>query len=336
MKKSFAVLAILPLAAALMFAQAVPTPAKQTSGSPIPAPSGKIVAKVNGAPLTDRDLLRQMLTEFPYAKQHGGKFPAEFEKDIRRNSLNTIELEELVYQEAQRRKLTVPPAKLAAAVRDFKKQFTTTSDFKNYLYAEQQGSMDVLQVRIKRAILIDQVLKAEIVAKSKVTPAQMQDFYQKNPGRFTKPESVTLQTISFVIPDKATPEAKAQVRQHAEQILRQAQAAKDYNEFGLLAEKNSQDDWRVMMGDHKSLHRGRMPAQVEAVVFKMKAGSVSGLIETENSYCIARVNAIEPARLVPYAEVRAQLKKDLEAERASKLHDDLEARLRKTAKVEEF
>jgi len=36
--------------------------------------SDKAVARVNGAVLTDRDLLREMLQIFPYARQHNG-FP---------------------------------------------------------------------------------------------------------------------------------------------------------------------------------------------------------------------------------------------------------------------
>ena len=36
--------------------------------------SDKAVARVNGAVLTDRDLLREMLQIFPYANQHNG-FP---------------------------------------------------------------------------------------------------------------------------------------------------------------------------------------------------------------------------------------------------------------------
>jgi len=37
-------------------------------------PSDKPVARVNGAVLTDRDLLREMYAIFPYAQQHNG-FP---------------------------------------------------------------------------------------------------------------------------------------------------------------------------------------------------------------------------------------------------------------------
>ena len=41
---------------------------------PITQPTGKTVAKVNGVVLTDKDLLREMYSIFPYARQHNG-FP---------------------------------------------------------------------------------------------------------------------------------------------------------------------------------------------------------------------------------------------------------------------
>ena len=81
----------------------------------------KPVARVNGTALTARDLMREMMNEFPYARQHGGRFPTEFEAQIRRSALRQIEFDELLYQEAQRRKMTVAPAKLQQAMADFKK-----------------------------------------------------------------------------------------------------------------------------------------------------------------------------------------------------------------------
>src|SRR5208337_4500806 len=38
-------------------------------------PPEKPVARVNGTVLTDHDLLREMYTVFPYARQHNGGFP---------------------------------------------------------------------------------------------------------------------------------------------------------------------------------------------------------------------------------------------------------------------
>ncbi len=66
-------------------------------------PVGRTVVRVNGAVLTDRDLLREMLTIFPYARVHNG-FPKAMEADIRDGAMKMMIFEELVYQEAKRRK----------------------------------------------------------------------------------------------------------------------------------------------------------------------------------------------------------------------------------------
>jgi parvulin-like peptidyl-prolyl isomerase len=294
------------------------------------------VARVNDTILTDRDLMRQMINDFPYAKQHGNRFPKELEAEIRANALREIEFEELIYQEALRRKLSVSPSRLAQATREFKNQFPSAAEFQEYLRLEQGGSLERLRSRIERAILVDQVLTTDVTRKAALSAVELRAFYDNHLDHFRKPETVSIQTISLVIPDNATEKEKSEIRKRAEEALRQAKATKNYEGFGVLAEKVSEDDWRVMMGDHKSVHRGRMPPEVEKVVFSMKMGEVSDLIRTENSWCIARLNAREESRLVPFDEIRPKLKKDLETQKAEALRATLETRLRKGANVEEL
>jgi peptidyl-prolyl cis-trans isomerase C len=329
---------LLSAVAAAQVASDAPTVPVQpaTTAAASVSPTGRPVVRVNGAVLSDRDLLRQMMTNFPYARQHGGHFPKEMEADIRRNALDQIEFEELVYQEALRRKLTVAPAKLNRALQEFRTQFDSEAAFRSYLAQEQGNSLQKLRAKVRRAILIDQLLTSNVTRNAVIPEAQLRTFYAKNPDHFRKPESVSLQTISLLIPDNASPKQKAEIRKRAEDVLRQSKATKDYEGFGLLAEKFSEDDWRVMMGDHKSIHRGRMPEPVEKAVFAMQPGQVSDIIETENSFCIARVNAREESKLVSFEEVRVRLKKDLETEKADTLKKAMEARLRKNAKIEEL
>jgi peptidyl-prolyl cis-trans isomerase C/foldase protein PrsA len=295
--------------------------------------SGKPVAKVNGAVLTEQDLMRQMINDFPYAAQHGGRFPKSMEKDIRNRAMGEIVFDELVYQEAQRRKLTVPPAKLQSALRAFKKQFASDAEFKKYLAIEQGGSVEKLREKVRRAILIDRLLTAEVTRKSIVTEAEVRGYYKKHPEHFRRGETITLQTISLVIPDDANQSKKAEIRKRADELLKQAKAAKDYEAFGILAEKSSEDDWHVMMGDHKTIFRGNMPPPVEKVAFSMKPGTVSDLIQTENSWCIVRVNARDESKLLPFEEVRTAIRQDMEIKRKTTAHDQFESRLRKNATI---
>src|SRR5579862_4866703 len=99
-------------------AKAAPAPSLPTAQVSPMAVSDKPVARVNGTVLTDRDLLREMYAIFPYARQHNG-FPKGQEATIRQGALEMIIFEELVYQEAGRRKLAVPAEKLNAALAEF-------------------------------------------------------------------------------------------------------------------------------------------------------------------------------------------------------------------------
>ena len=300
------------------------------------SPSTQAVVRVNGTVLTDRDLLREMMNVFPHARQHGGHFPKDSEAQIRETALHNIEFEELAYQEALRRGLTIPASKLDRAIKDFRAQFDSDAEFQQYLQAEQKGSVRELRNKIRRAILIDKVLLLEVDQRAKYTDDQLRVFYAKNSDRFRKPDSVSIQTITIAYGDKPSPAEKQKARERAEDALKQARATKDYEGFGMLAEKVSMDDWRVMMGDHKWLHRGRMPDAVENAAFSMKPGEISNIIDTGDSFCIVRVNGREDSHLVPFDEVRAQRKKELEKQKAEELRQALDTRLRKNAKIEEL
>jgi len=295
--------------------------------------SDKPVAKVNGAVLTDRDLLREMYTIFPYARQHNG-FPKSQEAGIRQGALEMIIFEELVYQEAQRRKLVIPAAKLNGAFDDFRKQFSSPDEYQKYLQTEMKGSEQKVRQQIRRSMLIEQVLKTDVEMKAAVTPAELQAYYVKNGARFQQPESFGFQSISIIPPLKATAQQQADAKKKAEAALAQAKVAKNFEEFGLLAEKMSEDDFRVNMGEHKITPGDKLPPQVAKALRGAKPGQVSGLIQIENAYTIVRASAYSPARKQPFAEVKAGLKDELQKAKYERLRSGLAKQLRAKAKIE--
>ena len=311
-----------------------------TSRPPVSAPTlaspVKPVARINGAVLTEADLEREMSAMFPYAQQHGGKVPKSMEADIRRGALQMIEFEELVYQEAQRRSMHISRARLDSAITDLRAQFDSDAAFQQFVKAECHGSNATLRRKVERSLLIDELLDEEVTRKSEVSNVEVRAAYDRSPAKFLLPRRVSIQTISVVIPDDATPEQEMTSRHRAEDILRKAKATRNSEEFGLLAEKNSDDDWRVMMGDHGLIEEEKMPATVAQMALRMKPGEVSEVIRAENSFCIVRVNANEAARHLTFEEVKGKLRKEMQAQRVDQLRSALNRRLRKTAKVEEF
>ena len=331
----------LALAQVASHAPTMPVTTATNTGMPMGSASistmevtGKPVVRINGSVLTDRDLLREMLAMFPYARQHNG-FPKSKEAEIRKGAMQMIEYEELVYQEAERRKMTIPAARLNQAEGEFRSKFQSEEDFQEYLKAEMNGSRQQFRQQIRRSLLIDALLKTEVGDKSKVSLAEARAFYDKNPKLFHHGELFAFQTISIMPPETASAEDKQKAHQRAEDALKQAKATKSFQEFGLLAEKISEDDYRVNMGDHKLMKREDIPQEIVKPALAMKPGQVSELIQIGSFYFFFRLNAHVPTGKVAFDEVKDRLLKDLQKTKYDRLRADLDKRLRLHAKVEE-
>lgn len=296
----------------------------------------KPVVSINGRVLTDRQLLREMYALFPYARQHGGEIPAELMPQLRAGALKMIEFEELVYQDAVRRGVTVPPAKLQKGERDFRAQFNSADQYRQFLNSEFNGSEKALHEQIRRSLVIEAALKSEVENRSTVSLAETRAYYDKNPARFEYPEAFAIQTISFLPPEKATAANLAEARKRAENALQQAKATKNYEQFGMLAEKVSEDDYRVMMGDHKTVERSKLAPQVVQAFLAMKPGDVTDIIQVEQAYTIIRLNQHLPAGKRTFDQVKDSVRKELEKHKTEEVRAALDKRLRKAAKVEEL
>jgi parvulin-like peptidyl-prolyl isomerase len=217
---------------------------------------------------------------------------------------------------------------------EFRKQFATPDEFNAYMQAEFHGSQKLLEDQIRRSLLIDAFLDVEVEARSKVTPAEVKAYYDKNPARFEHPETYTFQTISFLPPPKATAAQVKEGRARADKALPEAKATRTAEAFGMLAEKISDDDYRVMMGQHKPLPANQLAPQVVKAFLSMKAGDVTDVIQIDQAYTIVRMNAHTPAGKTKFEDVKAQLEKEVEQNKTNAIRSALDHKLRQNAKVE--
>lgn len=292
-----------------------------------------VAIRVNGTALSELDVRRQMVNIFPYAMQHNG-FPKDMEPQIRRGAVEMVIFEELLYQEAKRTKVQVAADKLAKAEAAFRKQFTSKSGFEQYVKAECKGSQQVLKEKIRRSLLIEKMLKNEVTAKSVVTAAMVREYYDKNGKEFEHGETVDIQTISIIPPQGANKEVIAGAKKKAEELAKKAKATKDYEQFGILAEENSDDDWHTHMGDRKTMDVKKLPPMIAKVATAMKVGGVSDLIEVGNAWVVLRLNAHKVAGKTPFAEVEKKLSSDLQKEKTLEVRAALNQKLRKAATIE--
>src|SRR5208337_4037011 len=202
--------------------------------------------------------------------------------------------------------------------------------------SEFHGSQRLLQDKIRRSLLIEALLKTEVEDKGSVSPPEVRAYYDKIPARFQHPESFTFQTISVLPPANATADQLKEGRMRAEHALRQAKATKTAEEFGLLAEKISDDDYRVMMGQHKPVAIDQLAPQVVKALLTMHVDDVSDVIQIEQAYTIIRLQVHTPAGKSKIEDVEAPLQKELQQNKKDQLRAALDRKLRQNAKIEEM
>ena len=295
--------------------------------------ASKIAIRVNGSELSELDVRREMVTIFPYAMQHNG-FPKDVEPEIRKGAVEMIIFEELLYQDAKRRNLTISSEKLASAEAAFRKQFPSQAQYQQYLKVECKGSTEVLRDKIRRSLLIEKMLKLEVTDKAVVTPAMVHEYYDKNGKEYEHGETVDIQTISIVPPPGANKDVIASAQKKAEEAVKQAKQSKTAEQFGLLAEQVSDDDWHTKMGVRKTMEVKELPPMVATAAKNMKVGDVSDLIQVGNAWVIIRLNAHAQAGKIPFDTVQKKLSSDLQKQKTVEARAALNQKLHQGARIE--
>lgn len=165
-----------------------------------------------------------------------------------------------------------------------------------------------------------------LAAQSTASDAEIEDFYKNNQKLYTAKEEQRRASHILIAAGKgSSPADKAKAKAKAEGIL--AQVRKNPDDFGKLAKANSDDPGsREKNGDLDFFSRGAMVPQFDDVVFKMKQGEISDLVETEFGFHIITVTGIKPGVVKPLDEVKAQVAEEIKKQKAGKTYvESLEA-----------
>ena len=307
------------------------TPATASAKMMVPKP----VARVNNAVITENDVTRMMYTIFPYARLHGG-VPEQMKAEMRKGALEMVIFEELLFQEAQSRKLQVSPEKLAVAEAAFRKQFHSRAVYEQFLALEANGSKAAMRNKIRRSLLIEQMLTTEVEQKSAVSLAETLVYYNSFPKRFEHAETVSIQTISIIPPDNATRAMQAEAKAKITDIVRLGRAAKTSKDFGLIAEQLSEDDWRTQFGDRGTMDVKNLPPEVARAARALKPEQVSDAIQVGSAWVVIRLNAHTPAGKTTFIQAKTKLQAELRKQKREQVRSALNQNLRKRAKIEVF
>ena len=164
-------------------------------------------------------------------------------------------------------------------------------------------------------ILAEAWLERELNKVSAPTDAEVAGYYHEHPAEFTIPARM-LATRLVAATSAAAETLRADLaRGTTLDDLRSRQAA------------------RLLSGDSLWIQEGPTRTDMSRIAFTLKPGQVSRAFRVATGFAVLRAEKITPARLRPFAEVRAGIAANLQGHRREIALAEVRRNLRKTASV---
>lgn len=162
------------------------------------------------------------------------------------------------------------------------------------------------------------VLNLEAVEKTiSVSDSDLKTYFDQNQANLSSKEERRASHILINAGKDASTADKAKAKEKAQALLDSLRQKPD--QFAELAKKNSQDAGSAPKGgDLEFFSKGAMVKPFEDVVFNLKKGEISDLVETDFGFHIIRLTDIKTAAPSQFNQVKASLEADLKKELARK------------------
>ena len=301
----------------------VPVPPK-----PVPQELPAVLARVNDEDVKKSDF--ELLIAKVRAQNQNRPIPPERRDEIFRGVLDQLVVYTLLKQEAKARNIVVEPAEIEQQIDEMRKQMGGDANFKKAMKA-QGMTLERLRSDAQVEMAIAKMMNAQVASAAPATDAEAKDFYDKNPDKFKRPESVRASHILIGVKKDATDTEKVQARARIDQILKRAKAGED---FAVLAREHSQDGSAAQGGDLNYFVKGQMVQPFDQVAFSLKPNEISDVVTTEFGYHIIKVADHKAAGTLPLEEVSDNIKQFLTQQKQQQTAEAFIAQLKQKSKVE--
>lgn len=282
---------------------AAQVPAASTSSVPGALPVDRVVAIVGEQAL----LWSDVLTSINQRRAQGMAVPPDSagQAALARTVLGELIDEEILVQKAKELKLEVIDADVTGAadrqIKQARTQFGSDEEYRNELRKAGLGTPEEYRrglIEQYRKQNLQQKAFAELRKQAKpvnVTDEEVTAAFERSRADLQKrPATVTFRQI--VVAPHASAPAKEKAKARADSLLAEIKKGGDFEQ---IAKRESMDPGTKQLGGDLGWNRrgsGLVP-QFEAMMFALRPGEVSPVIETSFGYHIIRVDRVQAAEV---------------------------------------
>jgi peptidyl-prolyl cis-trans isomerase C len=177
---------------------------------------------------------------------------------------------------------------------------------------EQQPQVKAALEAARESVLFDQYVR-EVIGSEIVTEADIKKYYTDRPRDFVTPEQIKARHIVVLFQGRTKEQALDKIKQAMTEIRAVGPASPEVpiGRFAQAAEKYSEDGTKTQGGDLGWFAAGTMDAKFEDVAFRLKPGTMSGIVETQFGYHLILLEAKREAGTQSFEEVRTAIRETL-------------------------
>ncbi len=256
------------------------------------------VLRVNGEDITDVDVKlaeRAVATQFP-----GGQVAQDV---LLRHAVDQLIGRTLVLQAAREAGIKVDPKEVAAAIEQQKKQI---GGEEAYAKAIAQAGLTEAQLTVMEQdrITVQRYVETDLMSKAGTSDQEVRAYYDGHPTEFQHPEQVRLRMILVTVKQGADQAQQDAAKARAEQALKRVQGGED---FAKVAQEVSEDPTKARGGEVGWVRKGLLLPELEPTVWALKAGEVSGVLQSKFGYHIFKADERRPEGILSFDEVKGTL-----------------------------
>ncbi len=292
------------------------TTAFTIKGTPVPL----VVATVNGTELTSDLLKREMIAYRLLANRQGKTTETEDKEKIARGLLMKAIDDELIYQQGLKQGINIDSATIDRELNHIETQFPDKKLFLAAL-AAQRLTFDVLKKNIKKTLVQDEFVRANIAPEVRVNDDKVKSFYDKNKATFIKPETFKISHIYVSIPGPGDGEAestedRAKAKEIIDWVTNEARkkidlaslALNEGKTFTSVAKEFSEDPKTSEKGgDLGFLMKNQTLPEIAGAMVKLKVGETSSVIESSLGFHIIKLTSKKKSQAIALDEVKPEI-----------------------------
>ena len=221
-------------------------------------------------------------------------------------------LEARVLAAAEARDAMVPPSTLELAMQEIRGRYPSEEEFASDL-ARNGLDEESFATALERELKVEAILEKVGTRAESVSDMDVELYYQYHPDQFRRPETRLARHILITLNETITENTRSAAGKRINAI--QARLVKEPQRFEEQALKHSECPTALDGGKLGDLPRGKLFPELDKALFELKAGEVSGVLESELGFHVLRCDAITAADVLSCEQARPHIRKLLEQKR---------------------